>query len=56
MIPKWAATALILSQPLHLVFAVIVPNHALDAIAWTLTGIGFAAAALTYVRLDRSPG
>jgi hypothetical protein len=50
VIPKWAAIALILSQPLHLVFAVLVPNHALDAIAWCLTGVGFVAAALSYIR------
>jgi hypothetical protein len=45
-IPWWAAVALIVSQPLHLVFAVIVPNHLLDLLAWTLTGVGFAVAAL----------
>lgn len=55
VIPKWAAIALILSQPLHLVFAVFVPNHAFDAAAWCLTGLGFAAAALAYVRLNQSP-
>ncbi|MCY7342446.1 MAG: hypothetical protein LH603_11530 [Pseudonocardia sp.] len=49
-IPRWAAAALIVSQPLHLVFAVIVPNHALDAAAWALTAVGFAAAALTSAR------
>lgn len=47
VIPRWAAAALIVSQPLHLVFAVIVPNHLLDALAWALTAIGFAAAART---------
>lgn len=56
VIPTWAAIALILSQPLHLVFAVFVPNHALDAVAWSLTALGFAAAALAYVRLDTSVG
>lgn len=49
-IPKWTAIALIVSQPLHLVFAVFVPNHALDAVAWSLTGVGFAAAAITSAR------
>lgn len=43
-IPRWAVWMLIISQPLHLVFAVIVPVHALDAGAWLLTAIGFAAA------------
>lgn len=49
-IPKWTAIALIVSQPLHLVFAVFVPNHALDAVAWSLTGVGFAAAAIASAR------
>jgi hypothetical protein len=45
-VPVWAALALIASQPLHFVFAVITPNSALDATAWLLTAIGFAAAGL----------
>jgi hypothetical protein len=45
-IRAWAGWALIISQPLHLVFAVIVPSPALDAAAWGLTMIGFGAAAL----------
>ena len=45
VIPAWAAWALIVSQPLHVVFAVVVPSNALDAAAWALTTIGFAAAA-----------
>lgn len=46
MVPRWAALALIVSQPMHLVFAVIVPNGWLDAAGWTLTAIGFAAAGI----------
>ena len=49
-IPAWAAWALIISQPLHIVFAVVVPSNALDALAWALTTIGFAMAAATMVR------
>lgn len=45
-VPRWAALALAVSQPLHLVFAVVVPNHALDGLAWSLTAVGFGAAAL----------
>jgi hypothetical protein len=45
VVPRWAALALIVSQPFHFVVAVIVPNHALDALAWALTAVGFAAAA-----------
>ena len=50
VIPRWAAVALIVSQPLHLVFAVVVPSHPLDALAWALTGVGFAAAAVVLAR------
>ena len=44
-ISAWAAWALIVSQPLHVVFAVVVPSNVLDAAAWALTTIGCAAAA-----------
>lgn len=46
VLPRWVAAALIVSQPLHLVFAVIVPNPLLDAFAWALTTLGFAWTAL----------
>ena len=48
VVPAWAAVALAISQPLHLVFAVFVPNHVLDSVAWTLTAVGFAAAAIAW--------
>jgi hypothetical protein len=47
VIAGWAAWALIVSQPLHLVFAVVIPSNILDVLAWTLTTIGFAAVAFT---------
>jgi hypothetical protein len=50
VIPRWAAVALAISQPLHLVFAVVVTNHLLDGVAWLLTGAGLAAAALVGAR------
>jgi hypothetical protein len=49
-VPRWAALALAASQPLHLVFAVALVNHALDAASWALTGVGFAAAAVAALR------
>jgi hypothetical protein len=52
-IPAWAAWALIISQPLHIVFAVVVPSNALDAAAWALTTVGFAAAAAAITRSHR---
>jgi hypothetical protein len=54
-IPPWAAWALIISQPLHLVFAVIVPVPALHAGSWILTTSGFAAAAAAIVRTAPDP-
>lgn len=48
VIPAWAAVALAFSQPLHFVFAVFVPNHLLDGVAWALTAVGFAAAAIAW--------
>jgi hypothetical protein len=50
VIPAWAAWALIVSQPLHVVFAVIVPSNPLDAGAWALTTVAFAMAAVTIGR------
>jgi hypothetical protein len=50
VIPRWAAVALTVSQPLHLLFAIFVTNHWADAAAWALTGVGFAAAALVTLR------
>lgn len=44
-VPTWAVLALGVSMPLHFVFALVVPSGALDACAWTLTGVGFAGAA-----------
>ncbi len=53
-IPRWAAFALVVSQPLHLLFAVIVPHHWADAAAWSLTAVGFGAAALATLRAATS--
>ena len=50
VLPAWAALMIAISQVLHFVFAVIVPVHALDGLAWGLTAVGFAAAALALVR------
>ena len=45
-----AALLIAVSQVLHFIFAVIVPVHALDGLAWGLTAVGFAVAALALVR------
>ncbi|RTL67290.1 MAG: hypothetical protein EKK42_14830 [Pseudonocardiaceae bacterium] len=54
-VPKWAAVALAVSQPLHLVAAVVLGNHPLDALAWALTAVGFAAAAVAWRRSVVTP-
>jgi hypothetical protein len=43
-VPRWVALAIAVSQPLHFVAAVVLGNHVLDAVAWCLTAVGFAAA------------
>jgi hypothetical protein len=50
VVPGWAALTIGISQILHFVFAVIVPNHALDGRSWGLTALGFAVAAAAVVR------
>ena len=50
MVPAWAGLMLAASQFAHLVFAVFVPNHALDGTAWGMTAVGFAAAAVAILR------
>jgi hypothetical protein len=41
-VPRWAAIAVVVSQPLHFVAAVVLSSHVLDAVAWGLTALGFA--------------
>jgi hypothetical protein len=53
-VPAWAALAIAVSQVLHVIFAVIVPNHALDGLSWGLTAVGFAVAAVAFAR-DSGP-
>ena len=50
VVPAWAGLLLAASQILHIVFAIIVPVHALDGLAWGLTTVGFAAAAVAFLR------
>ena len=54
VIARWAAVAVIVSQPIHFVAAVIVPNHTLDLVGWGLQAVGFAAVgwAILHLRND----
>jgi hypothetical protein len=46
-LPRWAAVATAVSQPLHFVAAVVIVSHELDFVAWGLNAAGFAALAVT---------
>jgi hypothetical protein len=50
VIPRWAALALIVSQPLHFVAFVVLQNRYLDAATWALTAAGLAACAVAVLR------
>jgi hypothetical protein len=50
-VPRLVALAVIVSQPLHFVAAVIVSSHGLDLFAWGLNTVGFAAIALVVLRM-----
>jgi hypothetical protein len=52
VVARWAAVATIVSQPIHFVAAVIIPNHTLDLIGWGLQAVGFAAVGLAILRLQ----
>jgi hypothetical protein len=51
VVPLWAGVAIAVSQPFHLVSAVIVPSRLMDlTLGWGLTTIGFAMVALAVLR------
>ena len=51
VVARWAAVAVIVSQPIHFVAAVIIPNHTLDLIGWGLQAVGFAVVGWAILRL-----
>lgn len=53
-VPRWAAVLTMISQPLHVVAAVIVVSHPLDLAAWGLQAIAFAVAAYGFALGSRS--
>ena len=50
-VPAWAAIAVLVSQPLHFVAAVIVSSNELDLMAWGLNAVGFAAVSVAMLRM-----
>jgi hypothetical protein len=53
-VPRFAAAALAISQPLHFVAFVILMNNTVDAVAAFLTALGFGAAGIAYLRQSTS--
>jgi hypothetical protein len=49
--PRWAAVATAISQPLHVIAAVVLASHALDLAAWGLQAAGFAAVGWVILRM-----
>lgn len=49
-IPVWAGWAVAVSQPVHLLAAVVIGSPTLDLIAWLATALGMATVARTLVR------
>jgi hypothetical protein len=53
LVPTWAGAALAVSQPFHLVSAVLLPSRLLDlTLGWGLTVIAFAMVSRTLLRMS----
>lgn len=51
VVPVWAGVAIAVSQPFHLISAVIVPSRLMDlTLGWGLTFVGFTVVALAVLR------
>jgi hypothetical protein len=52
LVPLWVGAAIVVSQPVHVISAVVLPSRLLDVLAgWGLTTVGFALVALAVVRM-----
>ncbi|QNE22579.1 hypothetical protein F1D05_37640 [Kribbella qitaiheensis] len=51
VVARWAALAVIVSQPIHFIAAVIIANHPLDLFGWGLQAVGFAAVGWAILKL-----
>ncbi|MFG1621663.1 hypothetical protein [Kribbella sp. NPDC049227] len=51
IVARWAAVAVMVSQPIHFVAAIIVPSHTLDLFGWGLQAAGFAAVGWAILRM-----
>lgn len=50
-VPGPAALAVLVSQPVHFVAAVVLGSHGLDLVGWGLNALGFAVVALVVLRM-----
>ncbi|MFI6722378.1 hypothetical protein ACIBGM_44415 [Kribbella sp. NPDC050470] len=51
LVPRWAAVATAISQPIHAIAAIVLVSHTLDLFGWGLQAAGFAAAGWAILRL-----
>lgn len=51
VVARWAAVAVMVSQPIHFIAAVIVSSHTLDLVGWGLQAVGFAVVGLAILRM-----
>ena len=51
LVPRWAAVATAISQPIHIIAAVVVVSHTLDLVGWGLQAAGFAAVGWAILRM-----
>ncbi|MFG1819490.1 hypothetical protein ACGFIF_37410 [Kribbella sp. NPDC049174] len=51
LVPRWAAVATAISQPIHFVAAVVLVSHTLDLVGWGLQAAGFAAVGWAILRM-----
>lgn len=51
VVPRWAAVATAISQPIHFIAAVVLVSHTLDLVGWGLQAAGFAAVGWAILRM-----
>jgi hypothetical protein len=51
LVPRWAAVATAISQPIHVIAAIVVVSHTLDLVGWGLQAAGFAAVGWAILRM-----
>ena len=52
IVGRWAAVAVMVSQPIHFISAVVITSHTLDLFGWGLQAVGFAAVGWAILRMS----